>query len=193
MCLTYVKGGLRTAEEDIICYKVLVKSAGLLPSVKHGDDFSCRTTYGADVIKGKISIQSGRYYLCTNYLDGYLDEAYCEENFGFKFSYKLDKNIYSVKVNGVEVSYPIWSPPYYSMPIESGGSYESEIEYNPFTNEVDEGLHTYVRRKDAERAARGIVVEVVIPKGTVYYEGFFGECRAFASSRLTYPQLPSLV
>ena len=82
----------------------------------------------------------------------------------------------------------VFETPYTCSRIRIGNTYNSRLVRNGFS--VEDGLHSFSSIKGASLLAKGsnnsIIVECVIPKGTMYYKGEFWKHGSYASKKLTY-------
>ena len=187
MCLNLKSNKIKSkiAKEDIICYKRLE----LLPTIidksniKDGDEFT-------GVIKefecsGKISIESDKIFFCTNHSN--LNGADSSNKHGYVNSWIFDSTVTSIIINNKEVIDLKLVTPSRNFPIEIGKTYNSEL--IKMDEDIYEGLHSFKNLDDAKSSYVQIYVECIIPKGSKYYEGKFGDVDAYASDKLTYVQI----
>ena len=68
----------------------------------------------------------------------------------------------------------------------------SHLRKNKNYDNLSIGLHSFVRKKDAEKECHAWngksyhVVKMYIPKGAHYYEGFYSTFKAYASNKLLW-------
>ncbi len=81
---------------------------------------------------------------------------------------------------------------YQGIRINIGETYDSYLRKykSDFGSKVEEGLHSFKELKDARyfQSLRSwsFIIKCVIPKGSWYYEGFFGAEKSYASNKLKY-------
>jgi hypothetical protein len=194
MCLELKNGRVKSqiAENDIVVYKFLKNGEKLKPEF-HGKEFT--GVIKNFIVKGKISIGKTTFF-CTNEI--HLDGAYTEDKFGYKYSWAIDENVKSIKVDGVEIikdscvldnaKDSIILTPYQDVEIKIGETYKSElIKYGSL---IDEGIHSVKNLEDANYFAsfdkNRFVAKCIIPKGSKYYIGNFNGYVSYASDTLKY-------
>lgn len=172
----------KIAGEDITCYKYLKTVQFPNSNVKHGDEFSCKIN--GVTVGGKISIENGRVYLCTN--EPAANGKPCKEKFGYEYSWAWDDAI-----SDFEDVISVLLTPFQEVEVEIGKTYFSELFpnlYNPTI--LDIGLHSIVDLddciKDAKTENDTIVVKCIIPKGSEYYEGRWSDYKGYASNCIKY-------
>lgn len=186
MCLTLIGEDQqpKIAEEDIVVYKFLKNSRTLSSDVKHGDFFEAIVVNNNDQTihcKGMISIENGNFFLCTDVLDG----LQCKNKLGYHFSWVFADSVKSVKINGEEKILSSLSTPYQEFPVEIGKTYLSDLTKK--YDEIYKGLHSFKSLDFIKRFVNvEVVVKCIIPKGSTYYKGEFGNCVSYASDTLTY-------
>ena len=192
MCLklTSERARKQIAKEDIVVYKSLKFKMIIsqnLSEVKHGDSFKgiIRDTK----CEGKISINdNNEVYFCTN--EECLDGMYAKDKLGYKYSWKFDERVKKIIANDVLVygEKPVgYETLYQFAEVKIGETYTSELIKED--EEVNKGLHSYAKRKDAISDSGAITVKCIIPKGSEYYKGDFCSCISYASDTLTYVEI----
>lgn len=191
MCLDRISER-KVATEDIVCYKFIKEQMILKKNkVKHGDSFTGKIK-GINC-RGKISISElGRVYFCTN--DYILDGIDADDKFEYDYSWAMDHDVEEIRVNGKNVLKLGYATPYMYAVAEIGAVYYSEITVKG--NEIHEALHSFKYVSDAAISRDAYLnspimrlVECVIPKGSVYYEGTFATYQGYASDTLKYVKL----
>ena len=189
MCLELEsrKTRVKIAKNDIVVYKALKYSVRTtindLHKLKHGDSF-------IGVIKGfecegKISIdKSGDIFFCTN--DSRLNGYSAIDDLGYKYCWYFNSDVNKIIVNG-EIMYDTetngYQTFYRDFKVEIGETYTSDL--INLGKRVEIGLHSFETMEDAKFYS-SIVAKCIIPKGSRYYEGFFGHDVSYASDRITY-------
>lgn len=83
---------------------------------------------------------------------------------------------------------PDYRTPYRGTIVKMGETYESDL--SRVCNDVDAGLHSFGKKKDAISDGRSecsdVVVKCIIPFGSRYYKGKFAGKVSFASDKLRY-------
>jgi hypothetical protein len=198
MCLELKNGRAKPkiAKNDIVVYKFLQVSRKLNPEF-HRKEFT--GVIKNFIVKGKISTIDKRTFLCTDEI--HLDGTYTEDKLGYKYSWLIDRHVKSIKVDGVEVikdGYLLdnakvlsFSTPYRNVEIKIGEIYKSKlIKYDSL---IDEGIHSFKNLKDANYFAsfdeKRIVAKCIIPKGSEYYVGKYGDYVSYASDTLKYAEI----
>ena len=191
MCLDRISER-KVATEDIVCYKFIKEQMILKKNkVKHGDSFTGKIN-GINC-QGKVSINKvGGVYFCTN--DYILDGIDADDKLEYDYSWLIDDSVKEIRVNGKNVLRPGYVTPYMDTNVEMGVVYYSEISVRD--NKIGKALHSFKYLSDASisRDANSIspimrLVECVIPKGSVYYEGTFAIYQGYASDTLKYVKL----
>lgn len=191
MCLDRISER-KVATEDIVCYKFIKEQMILKKNkVKHGDSFTGKIKRVN--CRGKISISElGRVYFCTN--DYILDGIDADDKLEYSYSWAMDDSVEEIRVNGENALKLGYVTPYKNAVAEIGAVYYSEITVKG--NEIHRALHSFKHLSDAAifRDANYIspimrLVECVIPKGSVYYEGTFATYQGYASDTLKYVKL----
>lgn len=186
MCLEIISERM-IAEEDIVCYKLVLKNDKVYPSDlsnSHGKPFfgvicgiSCT---------GKISIQDRVVYLCTN--DPMLINGTVDDKLGYFFSWRLNGSVSGLTVEGIQYPLPgnLYRTFYQKAIIEIGKTYISKLIVEDF--DINIGLHSYKHIIDIlpPLLEHIYIVRCIIPKGSEYYEGIHGDNESFASNQLTY-------
>lgn len=195
MCMITYNPFVRTAKEDIKCYKIVkifsrVKSAPLTNFCTES-----RTMYNNGIKCGQLSVISSGTSVA------YRDDSYENMN-------KNDNVDYDV----------VYRSPYYTFIFpEFGQSADyrgigaTQLGWNPFKREVNSGYHSFVNKEDALDCMRlmaleskmyyeevlGItdedimkyfdVIECIIPRGRVYMKGVFNttDCKNYVSTSFT--------
>jgi hypothetical protein len=204
MCLKLKNGSVKPqiAKNDIVVYKFLKYGKKLNPEF-HGKEFT--GVINDFTVKGKISIDSTIFF-CTDEIR--LDGAKADDKLGYKYSWVIDENVKSIKVDGVEIikygcvldNAEILTilTPYQDVEIKIGETYKSKlIKYGPL---IDEGIHSFKNLKDANyfaiKSINKIVAKCIIPKGSEYYigkyrDGIFSNSDyvSYASDTLKYIEI----
>lgn len=176
------------ADRDITVYKRLVMKPVINPEL-NDKAFSCKISNV--LVEGKLSVERGLLFFCTN--DALFNGEEAFDKKGFKYSWVLDRrvNLKTLKVEGKKpkaLFKEILSTPYRGMPITLGEEYESEISFitGSGSNAILKGLHSFKDQRGAIFDGLGFVVECIIPKGTEYWEGYFFGEPCIASRKLVY-------
>jgi len=178
MCLERISER-KVATEDIVCYNYIREQMVLKNKLKHGDSFTGKIK-GINC-RGKISISElGRVYFCTN--DYILDGIDADDKLEYDYSWLIDDSVKEIRVNGKNVLRPGYVTPYMDTNVEMGVVYYSEISVRD--NKIGKALHSFKYLSDASisrdadlKSPIMRLVECVIPKGSVYYEGTFANTR----------------
>lgn len=187
MCLELISNKTKSkiAKEDIICYKRLEYLPTIkMSTIKDGDEFT-------GVIRniqcsGKISIESDKIYFCTN--DPGLRDADIQNKHGYDNSWRFDSRVTSIIINNKEVVNLKMVTLYRNFLIKVGKTYNSELIKRD--NYIHQGLHSFKNLDDTKKfSVVKICAECIIPKGSEYYEGKFGDWDAYASNKLTYVKI----
>jgi len=181
------------AQEDITVYKYLVKATKATLNINDLSSLHGRKFKG--VIKhrnceGTISCESDfRVHFCTD--DRFLDGNYCVERFGYKYSWELDFQVNSIIVDDVELLMlkDVLTTPFRDSLIEINALYRSQIK--KYNDTIEEGLHSIQNLSDVYsiRTPSSVIVECIIPKGSLYYVGTFRKCVSYASDALKYVKI----
>lgn len=191
MCLDRISER-KVATEDIVCYKYIREQMILKKNkVKHGDSFTGKIK-GINC-QGKVSINEvGNVYFCTN--DYMLDGMDAGDKLKYYYSWLIDDRVNEIRVNGKNALRFGYVTPCMDAVAEIGAVYYSEITVKG--NEIHEALHSFKHLSDAAicrdkdfRSPITRLVECVIPKGSVYYEGTFAMYQGYASDTLKYVKL----
>ena len=190
MCLERISER-KVATEDIVCYKYIREQMVLKNKLKHGDSFTGKIK-GINC-QGKVSINEvGEVYFCTN--DYMLDGMDTDDKLKYDYSWAMDDSVEEIRVNGKNVLRPGYVTPYRYAVAEIGAVYYSEITVKG--NEIHRALHSFKHLSDASISRDADLnspimrlVECVIPKGSVYYEGTFATYQGYASDTLKYVKL----
>ena len=176
-----------TAEKDITVYKYLIKTFGLVINwkdlVSHGDE--CVATIMHNTVKGKISIEFDKLFICTN--DSNCDGRVANDMLGYKYSWVFDSSITSIIVKGNEIVGACLVTPYQSSPVKIGEEYTSELILE--RGDVNIGLHSYLT-KPIYLNKNEILTECIIPKGSKYFLGDFHSTQdSIASDKIKYVKI----
>lgn len=191
MCLDRISER-KVATEDIVCYKFIKEQMILKKNkVKHGDSFTGKIN-GINC-QGKVSINKvGGVYFCTN--DYILDGIDADDKLEYDYSWAMDDSVEEIRVNGENALKLGYVTPYTNAVAEIGAVYYSEITVKG--NEIHRALHSFKHLSDAAISRDADLnspimrlVECVIPKGSVYYEGTFAIYQGYASDTLKYVKL----
>ena len=186
MCLELksTKTKSKIAKKDIICYKRLEYLPTIkMSTIKDGDEFT--GVINNNECSGKISIESDRIYFCTNHPQ--LCGTDSKNKYGYVNSWIFNSVVTSIIINNKEIVNLQTVTQYRNFPIEIGKTYDSKLikkdEY------VSQGLHSFKNLDDAKNFYITTYAECIIPKGSKYYEGKFGNYDSYASDKLTYVKL----
>ena len=190
MCLQRISER-KVATEDIVCYKYIREQMVLKNKLKHGDSFTGKIN-GINC-QGKVSINKvGGVYFCTN--DYMLDGMDTDDKLEYSYSCAMDDSVEEIRVNGENALKLGYVTPYTNAVAEIGAVYYSEITVKG--NEIHRALHSFKHLSDAAisrdadlKSPIMRLVECVIPKGSVYYEGTFAIYQGYASDTLKYVKL----
>ena len=193
MCLSIKENAeLLIAKRDMIVYKRLKlidnKTSEL---INDGDLFSGVIN---DInCNGKIhKTKAGELFFCTNnYL---LNGSESPEKFGYKYSWIMRPSVTSIIINGVEfidklVSNTILHTPYMGANIIIGETYKSKLVVEDAN--VENGLHSFhtVLATKSDYFVNDVIVKCIIPKGSKYYKGKYGNYVSYASNTLKYVEI----
>ena len=186
MCLELESNKTKSkiAKEDIVCYKRLEYLPTIdMSTIKDGDEFT-------GVIRniqcsGKISIESDKIYFCTNNTG--LRGKDSKNKYGYVNSWEFESTVTSIIINNKEVVNLKMATLYRNFLIKVGKTYNSELIKKD--ESIHEGLHSFKNLNDAKNSYVKIYAECIIPKGSKYYEGKFGNWDAYASNKLTYVKI----
>jgi hypothetical protein len=199
MCLRLKNESVKPqiAENDIVVYKFL--EVGKLKPEFHGKEFT--GVIKNFTVNGKISIDK-RIFFCTN--ENHLDGFNADDKFGYKYSWAIDENVKSIKVDGVEIiknkrildilKNSTILTPYQDTEIKIGETYKSKlIRYGLL---IEDGIHSIKNLEDANHFAisvkNRIVAKCIIPKGSEYYVGEYDDGYvSYASDTLKYVEILS--
>ena len=187
MCLERISEK-KVADRDITVYKRLVMREAVDPRL-NDKPFSCKIS--SVLVEGKLSVEEGRLFFCSN--DIRFNGREANDKKGFKYSWVLDLQVdqETLKVEGKNpkiIIGELLATPYQGTLITLGKEYESEI---TFTNKngcdvITKAIHSFRDQEDAWGDGIGFVVECIIPEGTEYYEGLFHDVRSIASRKIVY-------
>jgi hypothetical protein len=197
MCLELKNGRVKPkiAKKDIVVYKFLKDGKKLKPEF-HGKEFT--GVIKGFTVKGKISI--GRdIFFCTDEIQ--LDGAKADDKFGYKYSWLIDSRVKSIEVDGVEIikdgcvlnnaKVLTFLTPIQDVEIEIGETYKSKLIKNGLL--VEEGIHSFKNLEDVNYFAsfdkNSFVVKCIMPKGSEYYVGKYGDHVSYASDTLKYVEV----
>jgi hypothetical protein len=197
MCLKLKNESVKPqiAKKDIVVYKFL-QYGRKLKSEFHGKEFT--GVIDGFTVKGKISIDRTTFF-CTNEFN--LDGIYTENKLGYKYTWLIDENVKSIKVDGVEIikdgyvldnsKVLVFLTPYQKVGIKIGETYKSKLVKNDSL--IEEGIHSFKSFKSANYFAsfeeKKIVAKCIIPKGSEYYVGNFNGYVSYASDTLKYVEV----
>jgi hypothetical protein len=197
MCLRLKNESVQSqiAENDIVVYKFL--NGKKLNHKFHGKEFT--GVIKSFTVNGKISIGSTIFF-CTDEI--HLDGLYTEYRLGYKYSWVIDQNVKSIKVDGVEIikdgcildndEVLVILTPLRKAEIKIGETYKSKLIKNDSL--IEEGIHSFESFEDAKRLAsldeNRFVAKCIIPKGSKYYIGKYGNGYvSYASDTLKYVEI----
>lgn len=176
----------RITKKDIVVYKCLISgSLFKISGVKHGNYFT-GVINGIDC-KGRISISDGVYF-CTNDMDLWGAETY--DKLGYKYSWKIDGAVKTITVNGKDKPIKLVKAnltSYRNFEIKIGKTYTSDLEKED--DRIEKGLHSFKSLGVAKKFSHNKIVKCIIPKGSTYYIGKFGNFISYASDKLTYVEI----
>jgi hypothetical protein len=196
MCLELKNESVKPkiTENDIVVYKFL-KVRKLKPEF-HGKEFT--GVIDDFTVNGKISIVKDVFF-CTDEM--HLNGFKADDKLGYKYSWAIDKNVKSIKVDGVEIikngrvldSFKDSTilTPYQNVEIKIGETYKSKLIKNDSL--IEDGIHSFKSLKVAKRLAsfdeNKFVAKCIIPKGSEYYIGNFNDYVSYASDTLKYVEV----
>jgi hypothetical protein len=198
MCLELKNGSVKPqiAENDIVVYKFLKYGKKFNPEF-HRKEFT--GVIKNFIVKGKISTIDKRTFFCTDEIR--LDGAKADDKLGYKYSWSIDGNVKSIKVDGVEIikdgcvldNAEILAilTPYRDVEIKIGETYKSKL--IKYYSLIDEGIHSFENLEDAKFLVsfdkNRFVAKCIIPKGSEYYVGKYDGYVSYASDTLKYVEI----
>jgi hypothetical protein len=194
MCLKLKNGSVKPkiAKKDIVVYKFL--DVRKLKPEFHGKEFT--GVIKSFIVNGKISIGETTFF-CTDEM--HLNGFKYDDKLGYKYSWAIDKNVKSIKVDGAEIikdgcvldsfKNSTILTHYQNVEIKIGETYKSKLIKNDLL--IDEGIHSFKNLKDTNYFAikNKIVVKCIIPKGSEYYIGEYDGYVSYASDTLKYVEI----
>jgi hypothetical protein len=197
MCLELKNESVKSqiAENDIVVYKFL-KYSKKFSHEFHGKEFT--GVIDDSTVNGKISIYKTIFF-CTD--ESQLNGFHIEDKLGYKYSWAIDENVKSIKVDGVEIikngrvldnaKVLAILTPFQDVEIKIGETYKSKlIKYGQL---IEEGIHSFENLEAAKRLASfdedRIVAKCIIPKGSEYYVGKYGDHVSYTSDTLKYVEI----
>jgi hypothetical protein len=195
MCLRLKNESVKPqiAKKDIVVYKFL--DIRKLKPEFHGKEFT--GVINGFTVNGKISISETTFF-CTNEI--FLNGAYAEDKLDYKYAWAIDKNVKSIKVDGVEIikdgcvldsfKNSTILTPYRDVEIKIGETYKSKLIKDDLL--IKEGIHSFKSLKDTNYFAikNKIVAKCIIPKGSEYYVGEYDDGHvSYASDTLKYVEI----
>lgn len=194
MCLEHISQ-LKTAEEDIVVYKRLIRARTFNPNkVKTGIPITVHLNVARpnDIISAIAVIERNVLYICSNY--SALDGTNCTNKLGCLYSWQLDNTIVDITINKESILLDGIVTCYQEYPITIGETYTANMKVT--NDEVNEGLHSFDKLQAAKddswatgESSRSIYCKCIIPKGASYYSGSFNNTLSYASDKLTYLEL----
>jgi hypothetical protein len=197
MCLELKNESVKSqiAENDIIVYKFLQVSKKFNPEF-HGKEFT--GVIDDFTVNGKISIDK-RTFFCTN--DDFFDGICANDKLGYKYSWAIDENVKSIKVDGVEIikdgcildnaKVLTFLTPIQKAKIKIGETYKSKL--IKYGSSIEEGIHSFENFEVANyftiSVKDRIVAKCIIPKGSEYYVGEYDGYVSYASDTLKYVEV----
>lgn len=190
MCLNNPKGPF-IAEEDVVCYKRLSRKLSFseLNNIikEKNTPIKAEAIINGIFVSGAIVKNNNYFYFLQNNYRGSSPDNYVipEE---YDFSWLIDRCISKIIIDNKELKCD-YITPYYSMIIEFGILYESEIEFEG--NDVEKALHSFVNLNECcfEKENNEIIVKCIIPKGSTYYIGEWNSHHSYASNQLKYLEI----
>ncbi len=187
MCLKKIRKK-KVADRDITVYKRLVMREAIDPRL-NDKPFSCKIS--SVLVEGKLSVEEGRLFFCSNDIRFNGQEA--NDKKGFKYSWVLDLQVdlETLKVEGKKrkiIIGELLATPYQGTLITLGKEYESEITFTTKNGSdvITKAIHSFRDQEDVWGDGIGFVVECIIPEGTEYYEGLFHDVPSIASRKIVY-------
>lgn len=182
MCLTVTDSTKHTAADNIIVYKPVIKTSLVdVSDVTHGTPFK-GVIYGIPC-EGKIAIEGDTIFYCTNEIE--LDGAIADDRLGYSYSWRQDKKVQRIEVNGVQIFKPGYLTPYRDYVVTLNVVCNSKLRFDG--KSVYEGFHSYKRYTEAANSVYSVcVLKCVIPKGAEYYKGTFDGAESYASSQIIF-------
>lgn len=184
MCLHNLKTEKpQIADKDIVVYKRLKKSYEACPEYD-GKVFVAKIS--GRRVKGHISIQDDQMFLCQDELWG----TSCKDKKGHDYSWILDQDVTNLKI-GDKKAKDGFITPYQFTPIKLGETYTSSLKrVGRYSFYIEKGLHSYLEVPSKEEMEKDeVLVQCIIPKGSKYYEGYFGSNPSIASDTLKYVKI----
>jgi hypothetical protein len=185
MCLEKISEE-KIATEDIVVYKA-VKTRYQQEHFEKYHGLPFRAKIKDLLVTGRICFEANFLYFCTD--SPKLNGCYCRSKFGYAFSWRLDDavELESVYINDekIDISIITFKTPYYDAEVKVGETYYSAIEM--YEDTIERALHSYAMYPDVSSSY--IIVECIIPKGSIYYEGSFGGQPGMASDTLKYVKI----
>jgi hypothetical protein len=200
MCLNNPKGPF-IAEEDVVCYKNIVKTVSEKELAKAMDNLNSVKFSGVIdgvEVSGLLVKDNERFYFFQNKCDGNKPTSFWTIGHDYKYSWELDITVLSVNIilsdsSVIVISADTYMTPYQSAIVEIGNLYESEIEFEG--NNIEKALHSFVDIVNCitKRHRLDITVKCIIPKGSTYYIGDFSSAynnnNSYASNQLKYLEI----
>lgn len=197
MCLDIKKNAKsRIAVEDIICYKRLLykeSSCAQEDLLRSYDNHEFIGIINNVKCEGKIRVEDNRVYFCTN--ESRLDGCDCVDKLGHDFSWRFDVRIFHIAIKSTNELQTIFEcsyiTPYRHAEVQMGKIYTSDLGIKQYsqTDAIHQGLHSFVKSRDAKADGPDVIVKCIIPKGAEYYEGIFYDMSAYASNQLKYIEI----
>lgn len=198
MCLSNPKGPF-IAEEDVVCYKKIVKMASekeLAKAMDNLDSVKFSGVINGVEVYGLLVKDNERFYFFQNKCNGDAPSSFWTIDHNYKYSWELDNGVSSLIIilyDSSVIAIPdIYVTPHQSAIIEIGNLYKSEIEFEG--NDIEKALHSFVGINCIIKRDRSdITVKCIIPKGSTYYIGDFRSAynnnNSYASNQLKYLEI----
>lgn len=213
MCLEVFRNSRKkTARKDIVVYKRLVRAC-TIQYVEKPEDYDgkeCIATIDNEIVKGKINVYKNIWcekgyahhlYICSD--NENFDGSNAWDKHGFIYSWVLDRYVTSLIVDGVETLNSLYKTPHMDFIVNMGKTYHSELIRNVGVGQlwstkenklvtvkrvnITVGLHSFAT--PPYKGMGDVIAKCIIPKGSKYYEGMFGDSVSLASDTLTYVEI----
>lgn len=202
---------LVTTASKLSDYKNLLKSDDILKIKISQYNYTKHPIFSTtDILEGPIYIENKQIYICSNLETQFIKKYLSLDNLLLinKNFIKLNTNnykyLYNIKLfnhynlsfiyinnNNILKTNPKYITFYRQFEITLNTTYTSELEVKHKSYYfIEKGLHSYKYAKDCKtyknKNINTHIVKCVIPKGSTYYEGYFNECKSYASDTLQY-------
>lgn len=111
-----------------------------------------------------------------------------QKQFNMCLYFATERQIAKEDIVVFKVLRPDYTSPFRGFQYVKGNHYYEDKPIRRHDSRIERGLHSFADKEEATRTLINnlIIVKMLIPKGTAYYEGWFRGLRSYASEHLIF-------